>query len=440
MGSGLGVVAADAQGLADFVVADALGALRLACDALAGRDLGGVDEAALHADIAELTTISARINAERLRRVAAVADRAPDPASGRDAAQRALQTAGRASSSQAARETRLATALADPRLTPTAQAFAAGQISADQADVLARAARTHPGLIASSQPELVEAAARLDDRTFREVMADHRHAADPVPEEARACRQYAARRLTVSSLPDGMVRVDGVLDQVGGAKLCTALHASAGPDPATVPDAQRRTSEQRMADALVHLAERALARNDELPTTAGLQPTATVFLTPETLAEDPGAPAAQLEWIGRIAGATARRIACDADVVRRLVNRNGRTVALDVRRYPSPAQRLAVIERDRTCRFTYPDGTSCGRPWQWSDVHHITHHGDGGPTLTPNLVLLCGQHHHDVHEGGWQITGTPDDGLTFHPPLGWPRHRPARPIGHRRPPTPPLRT
>ncbi|MGH8931258.1 MAG: DUF222 domain-containing protein, partial [Egibacteraceae bacterium] len=241
---------------------------------------------------------------------------------------------------------------------------------------------------------------------------------------------YAARRLVVSSRSDGMTEVDGLLDPLGGALVRSALDALAGPDPATLPDEERRTPEQRNADALVQLARTALARKDDLPSVAGLQPRATVFLTPETLADEPGAPAAQLDWVGRICGATARLIACDANVVRRKVTRNGRTVWMDVRRHPSPAQRLAVIERDRTCRFTYPDGVRCERPWQWCDVHHVRHHGTGGPTLTPNLALLCGHHHHAVHEGGWTITGNADAVLTFHPPPDpprRPRRRPRRP-------------
>ncbi|MGH8933576.1 MAG: DUF222 domain-containing protein, partial [Egibacteraceae bacterium] len=246
---------------------------------------------------------------------------------------------------------------------------------------------------------------------------------------------YAARRLVVSSRSDGMTEVDGLLDPLGGALVRSALDALAGPDPATLPDEERRTPEQRNADALVQLARTALARKDDLPTVAGLQPRATVFLTPETLAGEPGAPAAQLDWVGRICGATARLIACDADVVRRKVTHNGRTVWMDVRRHPSPAQRLAVIERDRTCRFTYPDGVRCERPWQWSDVHHVRHHGNGGPTLTPNLALLCVAHHHAVHEGGWTVTGNADATLTFHPPPGPPRRpRPRRAARPSRPP------
>ncbi|MGH8899518.1 MAG: DUF222 domain-containing protein [Egibacteraceae bacterium] len=420
-------------------------ALASACDALAARDLDALDEARLRADVEALTRVAARVAAERLRCVAAVAARAPDAAAGAEAAGRLLQTAGRLSGGQAVREVRLATSLADPRLEATAAALAAGRISPGQADALAQAARTHPHLISVAQDELVAQAAQTDDRAFREALADRRHAADPGPEEERACRQYTARRVALSPLPDGMGRVDGLLDPVGLALVRTAMDALAGPDPATVPDERRRTPEQRNADALVELARRALARKDDLPSVAGLQPRATVFVTPQTLAEEPDAPAARLDWAGVICGATARRIACDADVVRRQVTRDGRTVWLDARRHPSPAQRLAVVERDRTCRFVYPDGLRCERPWQWCDVHRPRQPpppahpkgGDGGPTLTPNLACLCTAHHSAVHEGGWTVTGDADATLTFHPPFGWPHHQPRpRP----RPPGPAPRT
>jgi len=422
---------------------DPVDALASAASQLAARDLDALDEARLSADVEALTRAAAQATAERLRCVAAIASRAPDPAAGKAEAQRLLQTAGRLSSGQAARETRLATALADPKLEATAAALAAGKISPTQADALARAARTHPQLIAQAQDELIAQASRTDDRAFRETLADRRHAADPGPEEQRACWQYEIRSVTLAERADGMGQGQMLLDPAGLAYLQTALDALAGPDPATMPDEQRRTPAQRNADALVQLARMALARKDELPKVAGLQPKATVFLTPETLAEEPDAPAARLDWAGTICGATARRIACDADVVRRQVTKSGKTVYLDARRYPSPEQRLAVIERDRTCRFTYPGGPRCDRPWQWCDIHHVDHHGDGGPTLTPNLALMCTFHHHAVHEGGWMVTGDADHTLTFHPPFGWPYHhrprpdRPARPARAAKPARPP---
>ncbi|MGH8897319.1 MAG: SDR family NAD(P)-dependent oxidoreductase [Egibacteraceae bacterium] len=97
------------------------------------------------------------------RRAGVDAGRGPDAAAGAEAAQRLLRTAGRLSGGQAARETRLATALADPGLQATAAALAAGRISPGQADALAQAARTHPGLIASAQEELVDQASEQAD-------------------------------------------------------------------------------------------------------------------------------------------------------------------------------------------------------------------------------------------------------------------------------------
>jgi len=419
---------------------EAVEALASASDRLAARDLDALDDARLRADVATLTRVVAQATAERLRCVAEVARRGEDPSAGLEAARLLLRTAARLSGGQAVRQVRLAAALARPELSVTAAALAAGRISPGQAEALARAAGSHPDLVASAQGELVELAAGMDDRAFREVLADRRHAADPEPEEQEACDQYAARRLVVSARDDGMTELEGLLDPVGGALVRSALDALAGPDPATLPDEERRTPEQRNADALVQLARSALAHKDDLPTVAGLQPRATVFLTPETLAGEPGAAAAQLDWVGRICGATARLIACDADVVRRKITLNGRTVWLDIRRHPSPAQRLAVIERDRTCRFTTPDGVHCERPWQWSDIHHVEHHGHGGPTLTPNLALMCAHHHHAVHEGGWTVTGNADAVLTFHPPPDPPRRpRRRRAAGSNRPPPRPDR-
>jgi len=277
---------------------DPVDALASAADQLSARDLDALGKARLSADVEALTRVIAQATAERLRCTAAIASRAPDAAAGRQEAQRLLQTAGRLSSGQAAHQTRLATALADPKLEPTAAALAAGKISPAQADALARAARTHPQLLAQAQDELVAQASQCDDRAFREALADRRHAADPGPEEQRACRQYHDRGVSLVRRPDGMGWVNGLVDPSGLAYLATALNALAGSDPATMPDERRRTPEQRNADALVQLARMALARKDELPRVAGLQPKATVFVTPETLAEEPDAPAARLDWAG----------------------------------------------------------------------------------------------------------------------------------------------
>jgi hypothetical protein len=110
---------------------------------------------------------------------------------------------------------------------------------------------------------------------------------------------------------------------------------------------------------------------------------------------------------------TLRRFACDAGVVRHLVN--GRSEPLDIGRRTSvwtAAQRRAVQLRDQgRCRFI-----GCWR--RICEIHHLLHYDDGGPTAVDNGLLLCPRHHTCVHEGGFTITGDPNGTLWFHRPDG----------------------
>jgi hypothetical protein len=102
---------------------------------------------------------------------------------------------------------------------------------------------------------------------------------------------------------------------------------------------------------------------------------------------------AELDRAGPVPGSVARRVACDASVMRVLMA--GRSEPLDIgRRTPviPPAMRRAVIVRDRRCRFP-----GCDRPHTWCDAHHVIHWADGGPTAMSNLMLLCRRHHRLIH-------------------------------------------
>ena len=82
---------------------------------------------------------------------------------------------------------------------------------------------------------------------------------------------------------------------------------------------------------------------------------------------------------------------------------------------------MATAEQRRALRAMY---RSCGFPdctvrFGDCDVHHVIewvqHHG---PTDLDNLLPLCNQHHHLVHEGGWQLELFPDRRLTVRRPDG----------------------
>jgi len=85
---------------------------------------------------------------------------------------------------------------------------------------------------------------------------------------------------------------------------------------------------------------------------------------------------------------------CDCAMTRVVMDAAGRP--LDVgrtRRAFTPAQRLAVVARDRMCAWN-----GCSVPPAYCEVHHIAWwHRDGGTSDLVNAVLLCSFHHHEVH-------------------------------------------
>ena len=84
---------------------------------------------------------------------------------------------------------------------------------------------------------------------------------------------------------------------------------------------------------------------------------------------------------------TARRLACDASVVR-ILERDGRPLSVGRRtRSIPPALRRALQSRDHCCRFP-----GCTQR-RFLHAHHIDHWLDGGTTELENLQLRCRRHH-----------------------------------------------
>jgi hypothetical protein len=270
-------------------------------------------------------------------------------------------------------------------LPATHAAFARGELSYAKVRALTRVAT------AENEDELLElsrvhTAAQLERtvRAYRRVSA------------VEARDQLEDAHLSVHWSADGSLEVHGRLAPEDGALLLRALDSlrdstwkegrgSAEPRPA------RQASN---AEALVAVAEAALAHEGQGRT--GGERYHVVVHTDEHALASGGEGGCELEDGSALAPETARRLACDASVVRK--GRRTRTIP--------PAVRRALRTRDRGCRFPGCENR------RFVDAHHLHHWAQGGETTLGNLVLLCRRHHRAVHEGGYRLD---EEGRFFYP-------------------------
>jgi hypothetical protein len=203
------------------------------------------------------------------------------------------------------------------------------------------------------------------------------------------------RSLTLAKHADGSLSLRGHLDAVGGEKLAAALEAHVQADR---PAGDERSRAQRLGDALVQLADNALA-SGSLPVLRTVTPHVAVRIDLDDLDDlaDPatGPGTATMGFGAVISAARARWLACDGAVSRVVFGPDG--VPRDLgrsQRLVSRHLRRAVELRDGGCVFA-----GCHAPTHWAEVHHLVHWIDGGQTSLANSALLCERHHTKVHHG-----------------------------------------
>ncbi len=294
------------------------------------------------------------------------------------------------------------------QLPALASAYAAGEVTA-----------THVGVVtAAVTPARVAVAAAngIDLLTTDQVLTDAARALGP-EDTAKAVRHWVAGidpdgalddaaglprvfRMAVSA--NGRVYLSGHTDAVGGDMLHAALEAVMNGHR---PAGDRRSHGERMGDALVELARQAL-HDGGLPRVRGERPQVRVSIDLMALCAERsavGVVGGELRFAGPITPETARRLACDAGVVRIITGPDG--LPMDVgreQRTATAAIRRATEERDRHCVFA-----GCTAPPAWCDIHHPWHWAYGGPTSLDNSALLCERHHTCCHEGGFTVARDP---------------------------------
>ncbi|WP_431278058.1 DUF222 domain-containing protein [Leifsonia poae] len=267
--------------------------------------------------------------------------------------------------------------------------------------------------VALGERLLVEHAPDLTVTELRALAAQVRDRLDEDSILPREQRQRMRRSLTIGTTSDGMTHLEWFLDPESAGYVVTAIDAMVGrqlrrvrfgdpvaPEPEDMDESdETRTLAQIRSDAAVE-AFRHLARCADADAATGKSPVAMVVRVDlETL--QTGLGTASIDGIrSPISAGTARRMAADADLIPAVLG--GASEVLDLgrrQRLFSPAQKLALAERDDGCAWT-----GCPHPPSYTEAHHIRWwDAHTGPTDLSNGILLCSTHHHRVHDDGWHV-------------------------------------
>jgi hypothetical protein len=284
-------------------------------------------------------------------------------------------------------------------------AFAAGTVAAAQVAVVAPVASVQvqaeavgQGVdLAAVDATLAEVAATRPFAQLPRVVGHFLARLDPDGSEPDPTE---GRSLILARLLDGSLSIRGELDAVGGEKLQAALEAIV---QANRPKGDLRTRAQQLGDAMVQLADNALAAGS-LPVLRTVKPHVIVRVDLVDLADPATGPGtAETGFGAMISAARARCLACDGSISRVVFAPDGTPMDLGrSHRVVPPHLRRAVELRDRRCVFA-----ACDAPSHWCDVHHLLHWIDGGETNLENSALLCERHHTKVHHG-FRVERPPD--------------------------------
>ena len=309
-------------------------------------------------------------------------------------------------------------------------AFSDGELSFSKVRALTRVERIE------REQELVDLARHATASQLERLLRAYRGV---VAAERAAAGGRAQRWLVLEHDDDGGVVVRGRLAAEEGALLVAALEAardelaardvpagtrdgSSGEDvPAGTRDGSSDgdvpagtpplSAGEARADALLALADGYLA-GARGARTGGDRYQVLVHVDHAALTGADPAGRCELDDGAPVAATTARRLACDASLVR-LIERDGAPIRLGRKtRTIPPALRRALHARDRGCRFP-----GCGSR-RFVDAHHIEHWAHGGPTNLENLVQLCSAHHRLLHEGGYLIRRGHGGAISFYRPDG----------------------
>ncbi len=218
---------------------------------------------------------------------------------------------------------------------------------------------------------------------------------------------------------EGRVAITADVTAVIGEKFLSMIDERSCPRPEPDGAEDRRSVGERRAEGLELLLDQAAI--GAAMTAAGAPRTQVLVTIPAD-----GADPARLPWVGAVTESTARRLSCDGGVAEIVLDAEGVPLQMGTTKRLFPHHlRQAIIVRDQCC-------VKCGAPAAHTQVHHLVHWADGGPTDLDNGCLLCQRCHTQVHHHGWQVVMGPDRHPWLTPPVDIDPRRLPRPAYNRR--------
>lgn len=334
-------------------------------------------------------------------------------AGGSPPAEEVMRGGGAVSAGQARRESRRAKAA---QFVPgLVGAASLGLVSADHVDSIARNALR----LSEEQRQkvdfesLVPAARELPPETFDRLVKRTVRAAVPAdPLADTEAKQAASEFRHWFDHHEDMGKFCASLDPERYEALTTAVDQRVVAMAAEVGESVCKSA-NLAAQALVDLVVGSASRGG-----GSRLPAVTVIVDSQTLATGMHhGSICQTENGQTLAAESVARLCCDA--VLRRVTVDGKGLPIDVgrkHRTATKAQWAALKATHTGCAW---DG--CTAPLHWCQAHHILEWEQGGRTDFDNLIPLCAQHHHRVHEGQWHIKLLPDRTLEIYKP-DWSLH------------------
>jgi hypothetical protein len=305
------------------------------------------------------------------------------------------------STATAARVTRAGRAL--QQLPRWSQAARAGRVTPDQTAVVAKVAT--PARLAAAvalgvdlhgddgvDAILLACATGDHPETLPAVVERMLNWIDPDGPEPDPTRRRELH-LSPAAGAEGGGTIHGYLDAAGFEKVATAL--TAYQQAGRVADDDRNHAQQ-MADALVQLADNALAAADTPMLRKHHAQIAATISAEDLLDPDLIPGAARLGSGQTVSNQVARQLACDSIITRVFFGPDGMPLNIGRAQRMVPAHiRKAGDARDGGCIFA-----GCSAPTWWCDAHHVQEWiADHGETSVENTALLCERHHTKVHHG-----------------------------------------